>query len=110
MGSWRNRAGFPPKVRERAVWIGVRARQDHASQWAAVISMVEKIGCAAETLRSWVRQAERDGGRWPGLTTDEGARKSAPVSLDTVSTTMTAAKEPGHARVDLRAPFNLRKE
>ena len=45
--------------------------QEHASQWAAITSIAEKIGCAAETLRKWVRQAERDGGRRPGLATDE---------------------------------------
>jgi transposase-like protein len=33
-----------------------------------------EVGCAAETLRSWVRQAERDGGRRPALPTDECAR------------------------------------
>jgi transposase-like protein len=48
--------------------------QEHTSQWAAITSIAEKIGCAAETLRSWVRQAERDGGRRPGLTTDERGR------------------------------------
>jgi transposase-like protein len=48
--------------------------QDHPSQWAAITSIAEKIGCAAETLRHWVRQAERDHGRRPGLTTDERAR------------------------------------
>jgi transposase len=46
----------------------------HASQWAAITSIVEKMGCAAETLRSWVRQAERDAGHRPGLTTDERTR------------------------------------
>jgi hypothetical protein len=46
----------------------------HASQWAAITSIAEKIGCAAETLRSWVRQAERDAGQRPGLTTDERGR------------------------------------
>jgi transposase-like protein len=33
---------------------------DHASQWAAIGSIAAKIGCTAETLRAWVRQAERD--------------------------------------------------
>jgi transposase len=46
----------------------------HASQWAAITSIATKLGCSAETLRSWVRQAERDAGQRPGLTTDERAR------------------------------------
>ena len=36
--------------------------------------MAEKIGCTSETLRHWVRQAERDTGRRPGLSTEERAR------------------------------------
>jgi transposase len=47
---------------------------EHPSQWAAISSIAEKIGCAAETLRSWVRQAERNEGKRPGLTSDERAR------------------------------------
>jgi transposase len=65
---------FSPEVLERAVRMVVEHTQDHASQWAAITSIAAKIGCAAETLRSWVRQAERDAGRRPGLTTDERAR------------------------------------
>src|SRR6266704_3317479 len=65
---------FSPEVRERAVRMVFEHAPEHASQWAAITSIAEKIGCAAETLRSWVRQAERDGGRRPGLTTDERAR------------------------------------
>src|SRR2546428_12633537 len=65
---------FSPEVRERAVRMVFQHTQEHASQWAAITSIAEKIGCAAETLRSWVRQAERDGGQRPGLTTDERAR------------------------------------
>ena len=34
----------------------------------------EKIGCTSETLRHWVRQAERDTGRRPGLMTEERDR------------------------------------
>ena len=47
---------------------------EHASQWAAITSIASKIGCTGETLRNWVRQAERDAGQRTGLTTDERQR------------------------------------
>ncbi|KLJ02526.1 transposase [Luteimonas sp. FCS-9] len=49
----------------------------HSSQWSAIESIAGKIGCTAETLRNWVRRAERDEGLGPGLTTDERARMKA---------------------------------
>jgi transposase-like protein len=49
----------------------------HESQWAAIGSIAAKIGCTAETLRGWVRQAERDRGRRAGLTSDERERLKA---------------------------------
>jgi transposase-like protein len=42
-----------------------------------ILSIAGKIGCTAETLRSWVRQAERDVGQRAGLTTDERERIKA---------------------------------
>jgi transposase len=65
---------FSPEVRDRAVRMVLEHANEHASQWAAITSIAEKIGCAAETLRSWVRQAERDQGQRPGLTTEERQR------------------------------------
>ena len=65
---------FSPEVRERAVRMVLEHQAQHASQWAAITSIAEKIGCTAETLRSWVRQGERDAGGRPGLTTEERAR------------------------------------
>jgi transposase len=65
---------FFPEVRERAVRMVLEHQDKHDSQWAAIVSIAEKIGCSAETLRNWVRQAERDQGRRPGLTTDERQR------------------------------------
>ena len=62
---------FSPEVRERAVRMVLEQQEKHESQWAAITSIAEKIGCTAETLRSWVRQAERDAGHRPGLTTEE---------------------------------------
>ena len=65
---------FSPEVRDRAVRMVLEHQQEHDSQWAAITSIAEKIGCSAETLRNWVRQAERDQGLKPGLTTEERAR------------------------------------
>ena len=50
---------------------------EHASRWAAIGSIAAKIGCTPETLRGWVRQAERDQGKRPGPTTDEQERIKA---------------------------------
>jgi transposase len=49
-------------------------QQSHGSQWAAITSIAAKLGCTAETLRHWVRQAERDSGKRPGLTSSERER------------------------------------
>jgi transposase len=46
-------------------------RDSHPSEWAAISSIASKLGCTAETLRKWVRQAERDAGKRAGLTTSE---------------------------------------
>ena len=50
---------------------------EHGSQWGAIGSIAAKIGCTAETLRGWVRQAERDQGVRPGATTEERERIKA---------------------------------
>ena len=65
---------YSSEVRERAVRMVVDHAEEYNSQWAAICSIAEKIGCTPETLRSWLRQTERDAGRLPGLTTAERER------------------------------------
>ena len=65
---------FSPEVRERAVRMVLEHRGEHPSQWSAISSIAAKIGCTAQTLSNWVRQAERDQGKRPGLTTNERER------------------------------------
>ena len=62
---------FPAEMRERAVRLVFEQQDQHASQWAAIVSIAEKMGCSSEALRKWVRQAQRDSGQRPGLTTSE---------------------------------------
>jgi transposase-like protein len=52
-------------------------RGEHASEWAAIGSIASKIGCTAETLRGWVREAERDQGVRAGPTSEERERIKA---------------------------------
>jgi transposase len=70
-------ARYSPEVRVRAVRMVREHAAEHGSQWAAIGSIAAKIGCTAETLRGWVRQAERDQGVRPGATTEERERIKA---------------------------------
>ena len=68
------RGRYPAEVRDRGVRLVLEQQGSHESQWAAITSIAAKLGCTAETLRKWVRQAERDAGARPGLTSSERER------------------------------------
>ena len=68
---------YSPEVRERAVRMVREHQDDYTSEWAAIVSIAAKIGCTAETLRRWVRQAQADAGEGAGVTSAERERIKA---------------------------------
>jgi transposase-like protein len=68
------RGRFSQEVRERAVRMVLDHRGDYASEWEAIRSIAEKIGCSAEALRTWVRREQVDTGDRVGVTSDERVR------------------------------------
>ena len=64
----------PAELRERAVRLVFEHQHEYPSQWKAIESIAGKLDVHRETLRVWVRRAEVDDGRRPGLTTEERAR------------------------------------
>ena len=68
------RIRYSQEVRERAVRMVIEHEGDYASQWEAIRSIAEKIGCSPESLRKWLRRTEVDSGLRDGVTSDERAR------------------------------------
>ena len=65
---------YPVEVRARAVRLVREHEGEYPSQWAAITSIATKCGMTPETLRKWVRSAEVDTGKRPGLTPEERQR------------------------------------
>ena len=68
---------YSPEVRERVGRMLVDHRGEYTSQYEAIRSIAAKIGCSGETLRQWVRQAERDHGLRAGPTSQDQERIKA---------------------------------
>ena len=68
------RPRYSAEFRERAVRLVREHEHAHGSQYAAIRSIAEKMGCSAESLRSWLRRGEVATGERPGLTTSDRRR------------------------------------
>lgn len=77
MSTSKRQQRFSPEVRERAIRLVREQTSQHASQWATIRAIAPKLGCTNETLRRWVREAEREAGERPGPTRSDTERLQA---------------------------------
>src|SRR5256885_14168800 len=65
---------YPPEMRERAVRMVREAIAESGERVGAVSRVARQLGIGTESLRNWVKQADVDGGKRPGMTSAEQRR------------------------------------
>ena len=65
---------YPPELRERAIRMVHEAIAESGERQGAVTRVARQLGIGPESLRNWVKQAEIDSGKRPGITTAEQRR------------------------------------
>lgn len=68
---------FSPELRERAIRMVAEHACEHASHWAAIVSIAAKIGCAPHTLNEWIKKSEVDRGQRAGIPSEMAAKMKA---------------------------------
>ena len=75
---------YSPEVRARAVRMVFEHQGSYETQAGAIAAIAPKIGCIPQTLREWVKQAEKDSGMRDGVTTEERDRIKALVRISEI--------------------------
>jgi transposase len=64
---------YDASTRDKAVRLVREHAGDYPTEWAAITAVSGRLGMSAETLRKWIRQAEVDEGKAPGVSSSESA-------------------------------------
>jgi transposase len=62
---------YPPELKDLAVRLVPEIAQRDPGDKTAISRTARQLGIGAESLRQWVRQAEIDAGRQPGVTSED---------------------------------------
>jgi transposase len=65
---------YPEELRERAVKMVLEIRDREGKGRGEIARVGRQLGIHPEALRTWIRQAEIDGGIRPGTTTEDSRR------------------------------------
>ena len=65
---------YTPEFKERAVRLVMQLREELGQEHGTIQRIAEQLGCGVESLRTWVKQSDIDGGVKPGVTTSESKR------------------------------------
>jgi transposase len=76
-GAHPSQRRYPPELRERAVRMVQQAIEESGERFGVITRVARQLGIGTESLRSWVRQAEIDGGQRPGTSSQDKERIAA---------------------------------
>jgi transposase-like protein len=65
---------YSPEEKDAAVRMVRTLREELGTEQGTVARVARQLGYGLESVRSWVRQADIDDGRAPGVTTTESAK------------------------------------